>query len=189
MRLHQPINFNGGFTMKEIYRDIKGYEGLYQVSNLGNVKSLNYNNTNKEKVLQLCAHEKGYLYVGLYKNGKRKSYIVHRLVAETFLNNPDNLPEINHKDENKTNNCVDNLEWCTTKYNINYGIHNEKMAKKLSKPINQYDLQGNFIKSWNSATEINKVLGFDNTNISKCCRDIYKTAYGYKWRYVNEEVA
>ena len=110
MRLHQPINFNGGFTMKEIYRDIKGYEGLYQVSNLGNVKSLNYNNTNKEKVLQLCAHEKGYLYVGLYKNGKRKSYIVHRLVAETFLNNPDNLPEINHKDENKTNNCVDNLE-------------------------------------------------------------------------------
>lgn len=165
--------------MKEIYKDIKGYEGKYQVSNLGNVKSLHYNNTNREKVMKPSVR-KGYLSVDL---GYRNPRLVHRLVAEAFLENPNNLPCVNHKDENKRNNCVDNLEWCSNKYNLNYGTCRERRGEKLRKPINQYDLDGNFIKTWNSGTEINKKLGFSHGNICGCCRGKQKTAYGFKWRY------
>ena len=166
--------------MNEIYKDIQGYEGKYQVSNLGNVKSLHYNNTNKEKVLKTVLHKDGYLFVSL---GYGKTRAIHRLVAETFLPNPDNMPVVNHKDENKQNNSVDNLEWCSYEYNSNYGTNAERIAKNESKPINQYDLQGNFIKSWNSGTEIKRTLGYSNGNICNCCRGKQKTAYGYKWQY------
>ena len=105
------------------------------------------------------------------------------MVAETFLPNPDNMPVVNHKDENKQNNSVDNLEWCSYEYNSNYGTNAERIAKNESKPINQYDLQGNFIKSWNSGTEIKRTLGYSNGNICNCCRGKQKTAYGYKWQY------
>lgn len=168
--------------MDEIYKDIKGYEGKYQVSNLGNVKSLHYNNTNKEKVLKTTLHKDGYLFVSL---GHDKTKSIHRLVAETFIPNPDNMPIVNHKDENKQNNSVDNLEWCSYKYNSNYGTNAERIAKSESKPINQYDLQGNFIKSWNSGTEIKITLGYSNGNICNCCRGKQKTAYGFIWRYAN----
>lgn len=114
--------------MIEEWREIEGYEGLYQVSNLGRVKSLfrvvirsnGKPNTVNEKILKYGMN-RGYCAVVLCKNGKRKMYKVHRLVAMAFLSNPHNLPEVNHKDENKKNNCVDNLEWCTPKYNTNYG--------------------------------------------------------------------
>ena len=165
--------------MKEIYKDIKGYEGKYQVSNLGNVKSLHYNNTNRERVLKPRV-TKGYLSVDL---GYRNPRLVHRLVAEAFLENPNNLPCVNHKDENKKNNCVDNLEWCSNEYNLNYGTCLERRGKSHRKPINQYDLDGNFIKTWNSGTEISKKLGFSHGNICSCCRGKQKTAYGFKWRY------
>ena len=107
--------------MIEEWRDIKGYEGKYQVSNLGRVKSLNYNHTKKEKILSDYPNTYGYLYVNLYKNGKGKPFYIHKLVAQAFIDNPNNYREINHKDENKQNNRVENLEWCNRKYNCNYG--------------------------------------------------------------------
>ena len=111
--------------MKEIWKDIKGYEKLYQVSNLGNVRRIKFinNRTQKDKIkmLKLIKDKKGYLKINLWKNNKSKMFLVHRIVAETFILNPNNLPQVNHKDENKSNNCVENLEWCSQKYNNNYG--------------------------------------------------------------------
>ena len=117
--------------MNEEWKDIKGYEGKYQVSNLGRIKSLNYNHTKKEKILDIKPRKDGYMYVGLFKNGKRKSFKVHRLVAEVFIENPNKYPVINHKDENKSNNCISNLEWCTHKYNVNYGTRAQKFSEKM----------------------------------------------------------
>lgn len=112
--------------MKEIWKDIKGWKGLYQVSNLGNIRTLHYK---KPYLRKLSKSKKGYLRVNLSKDKKYKYYSVHRLVAEAFIPNPDNLPQINHKDEIRTNNRVDNLEWCTSKYNCNYGHHCENVSK------------------------------------------------------------
>lgn len=105
----------------EIWKDIDGYEGLYQVSNLGRVKSLNYNHTNQEKILRQIKTKGGYVIINLCKNGKSKNFLVHRLVANAFLENLNNLPQVNHIDENKENNVVSNLEFCDAKYNNNYG--------------------------------------------------------------------
>ena len=122
--------------MTEIWKDIVGYEGLYQVSNLGNVKRLKgYKGRGKgyiveEHIIQPSINSRGYQNVILCKNGKTKTFTMHRLVAIAFLYNSDNLPEVNHKDEDKTNNCVDNLEWCTAKYNVNYGTRNKKCSDK-----------------------------------------------------------
>lgn len=116
--------------MEEIWKDIKGYEGLYQVSTLGRVKSISYG---KEKILVLTprtgSNKRKEVKVTLCKNGKRKYFLVHRLVAEAFIPNPNNVPQVNHKDENSINNIVTNLEWCTSKYNCNYGTRNERLAK------------------------------------------------------------
>ena len=163
--------------MTEEWRDIKGYEGLYQVSNLGRVKSLNYNRTRKEKILKPAKNKVGYLQVVLYKNKNDKHYTIHQLVAKTFLENPYNFKEINHKDENPLNNESSNLEWCDRKYNINYGNRTIKASKK----INQYDLEGNFIKQWNSIKEATKTLNINN--LSACCSGNRKTAGGYVWKY------
>lgn len=122
--------------MTEIWKDIVGYEGLYQVSNLGNVKRLKgYKGRGKgyiveEHLIQPSINSRGYQNVVLCKNGKTKTFTMHRLVAIAFLDNPDNLPQVNHKDENKTNNCVDNLEWCDSVYNNNYGTRNKKCSDK-----------------------------------------------------------
>lgn len=172
--------------MIEEWKDIEGYEGKYQVSSLGNIKSLNYNGKKEIKQLKPCIKGGNYYGVVLCKNGIKKELQIHRLVAQAFIPNPNNLPEVNHKDENKINNCVDNLEWCTSKYNANYGNRNKKLSLLKNKKVNQYDLQGNFIKQWDSLTEINKQLGFCISSIGKCCNKIkkHKTAYGYKWEYV-----
>lgn len=116
---------------KEIWKDIKCYEGKYQVSNLSNIKSLNYNNTGKEKILSQFTTKRGYKRVMLYRNGKPKPFLVHRLVAEAFLVNDDpvNKTQINHKDENPNNNKVENLEYCTVKYNNNYGNHKKRLSE------------------------------------------------------------
>ena len=121
--------------MEEIWRDIKNYEGLYQISNLGRVKRLRFINRHlnfeKEKILKPYKDGGNYYFViGLHKDGKRKYKAIHRLVAETFIPNPNNYPVVNHKDENKLNNRIDNLEWCTHKYNSNYGNANLIMSKK-----------------------------------------------------------
>ena len=152
-------------------KNIKGYEGLYGITTEGDVWSYR-----RKKFLKPGVNNDGYLYINLSKNGKYKSYTIHRLVAEAYIPNPENLPEINHKDENKTNNCLQNLEWCDHKYNINYGTRNEK----LKKPILQYDLDGNFIKEWESAADVGKKV---KSSICHCLNGDQKTAYGYKWVY------
>ena len=174
----------------EIWKDIKGYEGMYQISNFGRVKSLNRTINIGEKskrfqpetILKACEGTKGYLLVSLYKNNKHKMKRVHRLVAEHFLPNPQNLIFVNHIDENKRNNKVENLEWCTCQYNNIYG----KRLQKVRKPILQLDLNGNLIKEWESAVKAKLELKISNKSISEVCRRKRKTAGGFKWKYKEE---
>lgn len=167
----------------EIWKDIVGFEGLYQISNLGNVKSLNYLHTGKERILKLSKNQYGYLYVTFRKNGEKKNYLIHRLVCQSFIPNPNNLPQVNHKDECKTNNCVENLEWCTCKENINYGSHNKRVSEKMSKTVLQFTKDGEFIKEWKSGKDIQRILGFDSSHISRCCLGKRKSAFGFVWKY------
>lgn len=169
--------------MKEIWKNIFGYEGLYQVSNYGRVKSLNYKQTRKEQLLKQGIDSRGRLKVILCKNKNKKTILVHRLVAQSFLDNPNNLPCINHKDENPLNNNIENLEYCSFLYNDNYGTRNKRIAKRLSKQVGQYSLDGNFIRSFQSTQEIQRELGFNQGHISKCCNGKQKTAYGFIWKY------
>ena len=165
--------------MKEIFKDIEGYENLYQISNLGIVKALGNgkSNNSKERILKQIKDKNGYLFVNLYKQGKKIQYYVHRLVAMAFIENPNNFRELNHIDEDKTNNCVSNLEWCTREYNIKYGTRTEKTSKRV--------LCVETGKIYPSTRELERQLGFYNSNISKCCNGRYKQAYGFHWRYVN----
>ena len=180
----------------ELWKDVKSFEGLYQVSTLGRVRSLDkyidvkIRNVDKVlkrgNILKLTYNKNGYLKVFLCKNGKRTNFFVHRLVAEAFISNPNNLPCVNHKDEDKTNNYPYNLEWCTVKYNINYGTHTKRSAEKHSKTVYQYDLEGNLIKEWDSTREAGR-NGYEAKNISACCLGRRKTHKGYIWSY--EELA
>lgn len=166
--------------MMEEWKGIDKYDGLYQVSNYGRVKSLKFG---KERIMKLINHLDGYLAVGLYKNGKQKWYLVHRLVAQAFIPNPSKLPMINHKDENPLNNNVDNLEWCNAKYNLNYNEGQKRKAMKRSKTIYQYTLNGEFVREWLSATEVQRQTGYNQGHICQCCNGKYKTANGFIWRY------
>lgn len=174
--------------MEEIWKDIPGYEGMYQVSNLGQVRSLNYGRTGKIKLLKQHYDIHGYLKVGLAKHRECKYYFVHRLVAICFIENPLNYPIINHKDENPSNNIVDNLEWCDHKYNINYGSRNEKVAEKLRKheekwrAVNCYNLYGKFIKHYKSIIST-KGDGFNPKAVLHCCRGRHQTHHGYRFEY------
>ena len=169
--------------MEEIWKDIKEYEGYYQVSNWGRIKSLPRNSTVKyARNLKLRANRHGYLYVVLCKNGKVKTYYVHRLVAEAFIPNTDNLPCVNHKDENPLNNNVDNLEWCSYSYNSNYGTAIEKRSKKLSKPVLQYTLDGEFVKEWESIAECGR-NGFNPAQVCMCCQGKKNKHKDSIWKY------
>lgn len=180
--------------MKEIWKDIYfirngdifDYIGYYQISNLGNIKTLkrfdNRNHIIKEKIKNQRKDKNGYKIVTLIKNGNQKTFKVHRLVAYMFINNPYNYPIINHKNENKQDNNYKNLEWCTIKYNANYG--SKKI--KISKRVNQYDLNNNYIKTWNCISDIKRKYGYDVSGIVKCCKNKKKNMYGYKWKYVDE---
>ena len=164
--------------MKEIWKDISEYTGLYQVSNYGNVRNIKTSKKLKPGI------KRGYYQVGLIVNKKRKWYSVHRLVAKEFIPNTENLPQINHKDENKLNNNVNNLEWCTVSYNNCYGTRLKRVKEKVSKKVLQYDLNGNFIKEYNSLTEATKLNNIKSIgNISMCCNGKYKHVKGYIWRY------
>ena len=178
--------------INEIWKPIKGYEGLYEVSNFGRIKSLkrlvkkwNGYRTVPEKILR--TQKDRYISVILNNKGKKR-FFVHRLVAEAFLPNSDNLPCVNHKDENKQNNNVENLEWCDAKYNLNYGTRNERISKnrdisKQSKPVLQYTLDGQFVREWLSAKQAEIEGGFNQGNICMCCRGKRKYHHNFIWRY------
>lgn len=173
--------------MEETWKDIEEYEGLYQVSNMGRVKSVRRN------IILRPSIRNGYKRVTLYTNNIPKRYSIHRLVAMAFIPNPDNLPQVNHKDENRTNNCISNLEWCTQEYNINYGTGNKRRAQKQlnnknkSKVVLQYSLDGTFIKEWKSTMDVQRKLGFGQSHIVQVCKGKRRIAYGYIWKYKNEE--
>ena len=175
--------------MKEIWKDIKGYEGLYQVSNLGNIKTLQKeikckknSYLSKEKICKPSLDSSGYRQIVLTKNKIRKSFKVHRLVAQAFIPNPNNLPQINHKDENKQNNYIENLEWCTNLYNSRYGTRPIRCSKHLEKKVKQIK-NNKVIKKYNSLKEAEQNTNIKYQEISACCRKIIKTAGGYKWKY------
>lgn len=173
--------------MKEIWLPVSGYEGLYEVSNFGRVKSLGNDNSRKTKILIPCEEVGGYLKVCLCKNGKGKTFRIHRIVAEAFLPNWCDFQQVNHIDEDKTNNHVNNLEWCDRKYNINHGTRNERVAEKntngkLSKIVLQLTKTGELVREWPSTQEAER-NGFNHGHIVSCCSGKLKSYKGYIWKY------
>lgn len=166
--------------MEEIWKDVVGYEGLYKISNLGRVYSLKTG-----KNLKQIDNGRGYLQVGLWKNGKRFCHKVHRLVAEAFIPNPNNLEEVNHKNEIKTDNRVENLEWCTHAYNTRYGSRTQKQIDKckngkLSMSVIQIKPNGERIE-YPSQQEAERQTGISQSNISNVLKDKRKKAGGCRW--------
>ena len=182
----------------EIWRDIEGYEGLYQVSNMGNVKSLKFG---KEKILRLRKDKGNYLYVGLYKNGKGKNYYVHRLVAETFIQKIAGKDFVDHINGIRDDNRIDNLRWCTSKENSNFELCRKHRSEALK---GKYVGEKNYLygktgalhhrskavlclengKIYGSTMEAERELGINNSNISACCRGKLHSAGGYHWKYI-----
>lgn len=175
----------------EVWKDIQDYEGLYQISNFGKVKSLSrvdsLGHARKEKILNGKPDKDGYLRVGLRKNNKYRWFRVHRLVALMFIPNINYLAVVNHIDENKKNNQANNLEWCTVKYNNSYGSRLNKVSETLSIPVVATDKQGNstVYKGINYAE---KILGVNHSNIVMCLKDTgRKSAGGYTWKYAAQQ--
>ena len=170
------------------------FTGLYEVSNLGRVRSLNYRHTDKVKVLAPTPDKQGYLKIGLCKNGKRINCLVHRLVATAFIDNVNNLPEVNHKDENKENNNIENLEWCDRKYNAQYSLKGKKATEETREKMSRSKhsrfkrvLCVETQQVFNGLRDACDWLRVDYkaaSNICACCRGKQKTAYGYHWQYV-----
>ena len=184
----------------ENWKDIKGYEGFYQVSNLGRVRSLERDiycsngavHHLKEKILAPFLDKDGYQTVSLYLNGKDKTIFVHRLVAEAFIPNPENKSQINHKNEVKNNNVVENLEWCTASYNINYGtrtersVQNRRSYKLGNHPRAKVVFCVELNKKFDCITSAQEELGIDQSAIVKVCKGRQKTAGGFHWKYAND---
>lgn len=179
------VNSTRWFDLKplknEEWKDIRNYGSLYKISNYGRVKSLK-RNTTFDRILK--NNIKKYCYVSLSKNGILEYKRVNRLVAEAFIPNPNNLPEVNHRDEDKLNNNVSNLEWCTHKYNCNYGSRNERMVITQRKKVAQYDLDYNLLKVWDSLSDIKRDLNYSISHISQCCNGKRKTANKFIWQYM-----
>ena len=179
--------------LNEIWRPIKGYEGLYEVSNLGRIKSIRFG---KEKIMSSKAKGNKYLKIMLCKNKTYKRFYVHRLVAEAFLEIPEELRhlegtrylQVNHKDECKHHNWVSNLEWCDAKYNTNYGTHSQRVSQTLrDKSVNilQYTLDGEFVKEWNSQIEICEELNIKPTALCNALNGRSNSSAGFIWKYKN----
>ena len=178
--------------MIEKWKDIKEFEGLYQISDKGNVKSLERYIVMKngksrfypEKILKHGKNNRGYHKVELYTlDSKKTTHLIARLVAEAFIENPNNLPEVNHKDENKKNNFINNLEWCTEIYNSNYGTKGQRISDKNSLTTYQYSLNGELITIYKSTLEAQRITGFDRVSIQQCCTNSLKTSNGFVWSY------
>ena len=161
--------------MCEIFKDIKNYEDLYEISNLGRIR-----NKITGKILKPSI-KNGYYYLILCKDKIQKHHYIHRLVASTFIPNPNNYSQVNHIDENKLNNNVDTLEWCTSKYNTNYSVH------KRSNPVNQFSLDGRLLNTYKSTQEASRQTGISQGNIVQCClgNPKYSHAGNFIWKYVN----
>lgn len=178
--------------MTELWRDIPGYEGLYQVSNAGRVKSLArlsapFNGnvyTVRERVLKPWMQNAGYLVVGLNSKARRKEHLVHRLVASAFISNPERLPIVNHINGVKTDNRVDNLEWCSEEFNA---WHNAYTLKHESTKVKRRVVCLDDSVIYASATEAARSVGGCNQNIIKCCQGLRTRAYGRRWAYAEEE--
>lgn len=178
----------------EEWKFIVGFE-KYMVSNLGRVKSLNYKRTGKEQLLLPNKNNRGYLWVTLYKNGADKKCLIHRLVAEAFIPNPDNLSQVNHINENKTDNRVDNLEWCSAIYNMNYGERTKKQSetrKKLrmlpprqDKAVEMFTLEGDKVAEFVSIADAARQNNFTESSVGACVRGYSKTCHGVVFRYKN----
>lgn len=160
----------------EMWRKIKLFPN-YQVSNFGDVKNIVTN-----KKISQWKKKNGYLEVTLHANGIKKNLYIHRLVAESFIPNPSGLSDVNHIDEDKTNNCVNNLEWMSHSTNCNYGSRGLKISSRLSKPVIQMDLSGNIIQRFPSLISVGKA-GFGFGNVANVCLGTKEIAYGYKWKY------
>lgn len=186
---------------KELWEYIKDYPE-YKVSNLGRIKRLAYykNVCNggkqycEERILKPQKRKFGYLAVMLCKKGIKKSFLIHRLVAMTFIPNPQNLPQVNHKDENPSNNKIDNLKWCNQKYNSNYGTSKKRISEKLkngvlSKAVERYNKEGDYIDEFPSAIEASRILNLNVSGIVSCCNENkkYKTCGGFQWKYKGSE--
>lgn len=175
--------------MKEIWRDVDKYEGSYQVSNLGRIKSVyridNNHHIVKERILNQMKNWSGYMRVALSKNGKVKKHSVHRLVAKAFIPNPLNKPQVNHKDETRDNNCVDNLNWMTAKENSNYGSRNSNVLLNVKKKIKAI-YNDNTYEIWDSATDYARENHCGNKGVSLVLRGKRKSYFGVRFEYVEE---
>lgn len=188
----------GNSGMEEIWKDIPGYEGFYQVSNMGRVKHLvewrgndySARYISNPKIVLPHLDCNGYERIRLFMWGKGKPYRIHRLVAKAFIPNPNNYPQINHIDEDKTNNRVDNLEWCTQTYNNKYGTRGQRIGitnhngKGAKRSVLQYDLDGNFIQRWKSMQDAaDNLPGVSSSKICECCRGNRPHHRGFMWKY------
>lgn len=182
----------------EEWKDIKGYEGYYQISNLGRVRSLDRETTQKHysgvtshyfrkgNIKKIQVQKNGYEIIALNKNGKITRKLIHRLVAESFIDNPKDYSYVNHKDNNLRNNQVDNLEWCTQSYNIKYAYDNWTKYPPNMKSIRQLK-DGKTIAVYDSISEAQRMTRICFTNISKCCRKLRNHAGGYQWEYIQQK--
>lgn len=171
--------------MEEIWKDIEGYEGYYQVSNLGRIKSFQkwkQASCPDEYILKPTFNNRGYSQVMLYKNTKKKKFLVHRLVAQAFVSNPKNLPHINHIDENIQNNSADNLEWCTPQYNNCYGTAKFRQNLTIGKPVEQRLINGQILAVYVTPTIAEKITGISRKEICACARGDLQSAGGFIWK-------
>lgn len=164
----------------ELWKNIDNFPN-YQISNYGRVKNID------GRILKPSKDKNGYLMVNMLTNTGYKTKRIHRLVAEAFIPNLNNYKEVNHIDENKENNCFSNLEWCSHKYNSNYGTRNKRISNNMNKKIGQYDMNNNLVKIYESIKEANRQTGISNAGISYSANNIRKNAGGYIWHFIEKD--